>query len=71
MPKLYGSDHLFWYMLVAAVLNSVSIVVLTYFLVERARAGSTAVYHFLPISFVRCLPAWWKERREAVPRTVN
>ena len=62
MPQFYGSQRLFWYLIVAVTLNSASIAVLTYFLVERAKAGSTAVYHFLGL-FERCLPAWWKERR--------
>ena len=62
MPEFYGSQRLFWYLIVAVTLNSASIAVLTYFLVERAKAGSTAVYHFLGL-FERCLPAWWKERR--------
>ena len=67
MPQFYGSQRLFWYLIVAVTLNSASIAVLTYFLVERAKAGSTAVYHFLGL-FERCLPAWWKEKRLAAER---
>ena len=62
MPQFYGSQRLFWYLIVAVTLNSASIAVLTYFLVERAKAGSTAVWHFFAV-FERCLPAWWKEKR--------
>ena len=61
-PKLYGSSRLFWYQLVTGILNGASIVVLTYFLYMRAKAGSTAVWHFFA-AFERCLPAWWKQRR--------
>ena len=43
-------------------MNGASIVVLTYFLYMRAKAGSTAVWHFFA-AFERCLPAWWKQRR--------
>ena len=45
MPQFYGSQRLFWYLIVAVTLNSASIAVLTYFLYMRAKAGSTAVYH--------------------------
>ena len=62
MPEFYGSQRLFWYLIVATTLNGASLVVLTYFLYMRAKAGSTAVYHFLGL-FERCLPAWWKEKR--------
>ena len=61
-PKLYGSSRLFWYQLVTGILNGASIVVLSYFLYMRAKAGSTAVWHFFA-AFERCLPAWWKQRR--------
>ena len=67
MPQFYGSQRLFWYLIVAVTLNSASIAVLTYFLYMRAKAGSTAVYHFLGL-FERCLPAWWKEKRLAAER---
>ena len=67
MPQFYGSQRLFWYLIVAMTLNSASLVVLTYFLYMRAKAGSTAVYHFLGL-FERCLPAWWKEKRLAAER---
>ncbi len=66
-PKLYGSSRLFWYQLVTGILNGASIVVLTYFLYMRAKAGSTAVWHFFA-AFERCLPAWWKQRRLAAER---
>jgi len=49
MPEFYGSQRLFWYLIVAVTLNSASIAVLTYFLVERAKAGSTAVFHFCAV----------------------
>ena len=62
MPQFYGSQRLFWYLIVAVTLNGASLVILTYFLVERAKAGSTAVWHFFAV-FERCLPAWWKEKR--------
>ena len=62
MPEFYGSQRLFWYLIVAVTLNSASIAVLTYFLYMRAKAGSTAVWHFFAV-FERCLPAWWKEKR--------
>ena len=67
MPEFYGSQRLFWYLIVATTLNGASLVVLTYFLYMRAKAGSTAVYHFLGL-FERCLPAWWKEKRLAAER---
>ena len=67
MPEFYGSQRLFWYLIVAVTLNSASIAVLTYFLVERAKAGSTAVFHFCAV-FEWCLPAWWKEKRLAAER---
>ena len=57
MPEFYGSQRLFWYLIVAVTLNGASLVILTYFLVERAKAGSTAVWHFFAV-FERCLPAW-------------
>ena len=57
MPEFYGSQRLFWYLIVAVTLNSASIAVLTYFLVERAKAGSTAVFHFCAV-FEWCLPAY-------------
>ena len=62
MPEFYGSQRLFWYLIVAVTLNSASLGVLTYFLYMRAKAGSTAVWHFFAV-FERCLPAWWKEKR--------
>ena len=56
-----GSDARFSHpAALATTLNGASLVVLTYFLYMRAKAGSTAVYHFLGL-FERCLPAWWKE----------
>ena len=67
MPELYGSQHLFWYQFFATGLNALSVIVLTYFLVERARSGSSGIYHCLA-AFERCLPAWWKERRLAAER---
>ena len=67
MPEFYGSQRLFWYLIVATTLNGASLAVLTYFLYMRAKAGSTAVYHFLGL-FERCLPAWWKEKRLAAER---
>ena len=50
MPQFYGSQRLFWYLIVAVTLNSASIAVLTYFLYMRAKAGSTG-------------RAWQSERR--------
>ena len=32
MPEFYGSQRLFWYLIVATTLNGASLVVLTYFL---------------------------------------
>jgi hypothetical protein len=32
MPQFYGSQRLFWYLIVAVTLNGASLVVLTYFL---------------------------------------
>lgn len=57
MPELYGSQHLFWYQFFATGLNALSVIVLTYFLVERARSGSSGIYHCLA-AFERCLPAY-------------
>jgi hypothetical protein len=39
MPEFYGSQRLFWYLIVATTLNGASLVVLTYFLWGRARSG--------------------------------
>ena len=55
MPELYGSQHLFWYQFFATGLNALSVIVLAYFLVERARSGSSGIYHCLA-AFERCLP---------------
>ena len=51
----------------AAACNSLSAVVLFYFLYERGRAGSTPVYHILrPLE--RFLPPWVRERRRAAEK---
>ena len=40
MPQFYGSQRLFWYLIVATTLNGASLVVLTYFLCGGRLVGT-------------------------------